>query len=159
MDNILNSSVLKIIVVLALPCLGYIASKMVEFRGLRKIPKARQEALKGTWKGKVDQTDGVAGYPHNYEVTFEIKTFWKFIYGHAKYELNGTKTTLDFVGGFYNEHYLMMKYRNKHRKIIQYGLGMFKFGARANDLDGRFLGYGHLSEDLVSGYLTLKKVK
>lgn len=137
-------------------CVTFLITKAVEFRGLQKIPRPQQEALRGTWEGEVHQREGIINNP-DYKITFKFEPFWRFIKGKAIYELNDRKGYISFVGGFYDQHYLMINYRNKDRKVIQYGFAMFKFSSHANELIGKFLGYGHISEQLVSGNVVLKK--
>ncbi|TAN42586.1 MAG: hypothetical protein EPN22_12530 [Nitrospirae bacterium] len=148
---------LKTLITLVIAIAGYIASKAIEYRGLYNIPKPRRDALKGRWEGTAAQHAGPEGPPSEYRVVIQFSIFWKFVRGVAFYELDNQKTHLKLFGGFYDNHILRLNYRNERAAVIQYGLVLLDFSSDTNQLNGSFLGYGHVHEQIVTGEISLER--
>lgn len=108
--------------------------------------------LPGTWTGIINQHKGVIG---SNEVVFELKTFLNVVYGKMVYK--DKKETLKFVGGFVQDRYLNMHYKNTHNTILQYGSVLLHLSGTNQILSGDFLGVGPESEKIVRGSVKLKK--
>lgn len=143
-------AVIRALIAVVIALAGYMASKAIEYRGLYNIPKPRRDELKGRWEGIVTQ-HVPKDTPSEYKVIIHFSTFWKFVRGNAFYEINNQKTLLKLFGGFYDNHILRLNYRNKRLGVIHYGLVLLDFSNDTDQLKGSFLGYGLVSEQLVTG--------
>ena len=85
----------------------------------------------------------------------------KRIVGRMTFTMPGLATrTLDFTGGFLHEQFVKLDYNNPDSDIMQFGCYVAKLITTSDrkTLDGRFVGYGPDTRDIVHGTAICNKV-
>lgn len=108
--------------------------------------------ISGTWEGTARQRRGVIGES---KATFTLKSWANIVYGVIAYD--GTERKLNVVGGFIQDRYLSLHYRNRHNAILQHGSILLELSGDNTTLTGDFQGVGPISGKIVIGSIELKK--
>jgi hypothetical protein len=122
------------------------------------IPVEIKDAVSGKWEGKYEQILNGALEEIDVYMFLEVSRKGKIIgkatipYGEDAFEAN-------LKGGFYLRSFIKLEYENTNKAIIQFGSFVFRLSDRPNKLAGQFVGYGHISEKVISGSIQLKKIK
>jgi len=140
-------------------CLAHLFSKDRLQRS--KITKARGLALTGKWRGTLTQEASSKDGPMEGELEFDLRcgrrtvrgsgVLWRSFDGHERAISFGLK------GGFLFERFLRMEYGNDKGHVVQFGSVVTELVSEGDRLRGRFVGYGSMSEDIVSGTISLTK--
>jgi hypothetical protein len=62
-----------------------------------------------------------------------------------------------FEGGYKNDRFLELHYRNEDEGVIQFGTLIFELSDEGSILIGKFLGFGPKYRKLVAGSVEMKK--
>lgn len=126
-------------------------------------PSGRRAALLGRWAGRISQTTGSRGVDLPLEI--EFRAFWKFLkgtatldYGRISAHKRSESADLDFRGSFLSEEFVLFNYSNRNAGVRQFGAFVGRLSPTGLELNGLFCGYGPLSQELVGGQVTLKKI-
>ena len=122
----------------------------------RDVDKAIQEAVEGRWKGEINQT--LNGNILFLEViaTFKVSNSGS-IKGQMIIPYENESFRLKCVGGFYSMRFIKMEYENHNKAILQFGSMVFKLSDDCNKFEGYFVGYGHISKNLIAGSMVFTK--
>jgi hypothetical protein len=125
-------------------------------------PFRRARAVNGKWKGVVKQYPGVLfpggmEYPINADFTIENDN----IGGHFMIDLPLTDETrrieFEVRGGFHHGTFVQFNYSARDIGAIQFGSVVTRLSADGRRMCGKFVGYGAVSEEIVSGSVELAK--
>lgn len=123
------------------------------------VDKHRRVILTGKWQGEVQ--DEIDGAPAKFELSVELTAKWTSIKGEAKatysYQENSTKATLEIQGRFLYDKFFQMEYKNNDPSKLQFGSATFELSADGRTMVGQYVGYGLLTQNLVSGNVRLNK--
>lgn len=129
--------------------------KYFDQRPINTIPAGRRQAITGTWKGKIYQEKGPKGEPIEYPGELKLKAGRKIVSGEFNIESGLTskedKISFNASGGFLYDNFLQLNYFSKDKSKIHFGTVILKLNADATKLDGKFCGYGRITEDIISG--------
>ena len=72
--------------------------------------------------------------------------------------ITGNTIKLKFVGGFLYERFIKFDYSNPDESIIQFGNTILDLSADGKTLIGKFVGFGSITNQIVSGEVKLNLV-
>jgi hypothetical protein len=138
------------------PIITYVVTRMYDQRGLGKI-KGRRRAMVGSWKGDIVQEIDGKSVSMNLEITFTAGK--RVIEGTGEFISQTTNqvTRLKFTGGFYHEQFVKLDYANPDELIVQFGCSILKLSSDGRTLEGRYVGYGSLSDRIILGEVSLRR--
>jgi hypothetical protein len=133
-----------------------VATKAHDYRFLQPMLADRRKALVGNWHGEAVQAELTA------TVELRLGASGKNVTGVAELQFvfGGTDRhlILDLTGGFLHDQFLKLDYTKKDDDgAIQFGTLVVELGADARTMVGRYVGYGSISDRIVSGEMSLKK--
>ncbi len=152
----MDSTILASIIGGACTIAAVIIPKIIEDHRDPKIPAGRQDFLKGTWKGTIVQSrtdDAITTM--QMELNLEIKR--RKIVGTGVLFYDEQLHHITLCGIFRNDRFLKMDYDNKLSHLRQFGCFLFDLDKVEGQLTGRFVGYGHISRNIVYGTCSFKK--
>lgn len=133
-----------------------IIKEYLETQGFELIGSGRKAALKGVWKGSVNQYLTDSTYQtYSVELVFEPKR--KRITGDGKIYNYEKVFHVKLHGAFIYDRFLKMDYENKDHNIIQFGDFIFELTPDSRELNGRFVGFGHIAQGVVYGTAKFSK--
>ena len=106
--------------------------------------------INGTWDGKFTQRRGVIGETN---INLALNSKLNIVYGEITYGDNKLKC----VGGFVQDRYLSLHYKNEVESKLQHGNIILLLGGNNESLTGDFIGVGPSSEKIVIGTIELTK--
>jgi hypothetical protein len=115
--------------------------------------KTRMESLKGEWNGTIEQVDSSVLR----DVTIQISNAGKKIKAKIYYQTERGMVCLNTEGGFHSNSQIYLEYRNSDGTVIQYGSVILILSAVPKTMSGKFLGFGPVRGDVVSGSINLIK--
>lgn len=137
-------------------------SKVVE-----ELPISRvgHDVLNGIWGGTACQyqVPNCMSLPLNFPVLLEFSAGRKRISGvltigvELSLPYDSYNAEFDCTGGFYYGSFLQLNYMARDKSTMQFGSVILKLSGCGNILEGRFAGYGKITEDIVSGTVRLKR--
>jgi hypothetical protein len=160
MDPTIASGVIIGICTAIAPSLVYIIRKSGKSEIYEKIPEPRRLGIQGVWKGQASQ-EIKKGEWLNFIMQFNIRIKGRRILGEGTAEYKEPNILTDYLtieGGFLDNHHLIMHYKNKDQRLIQFGTAVAQLSSECNNLTGLFVGYGQNMMGLVSGKFDLKKL-
>ena len=122
----------------------------------------RRKALRGRWRGTLKQLDSeVTGVEaHTLEMSFLPR--WRTVTGTAFFiaTMHGTDITVDLSvrGGFLHGRFLKIDYSHSDEAHMQFGSAVLGLSDDGKALSGRYVGYGSLTKQIVTGLITLSKI-
>jgi len=66
---------------------------------------------------------------------------------------------LAFDGKFFHSDFLVWHYRSGDDASLQFGMMLLRPNVEATELAGRFVGFGAISEHIVSGFVVLRRAE
>ncbi len=147
---------LSLIISLSSAVIGVLFQKYIDTKDFLFLGKTRKRALKGKWRGIVEQDN-----MNKYDIELIIKP------GFKRVNITGTilnkevKKGADnfiFKGAFKNERFLMLGYENADGGILQFGSMLLEFLPDSEHMQGRFVGYGYKSMQIIHGTLEIEKI-
>jgi len=152
----MDSTVLASIIGGACTIAAVIIPIIIEEYRAPEIPAGRQDFLKGTWKGTIVQSRADdAIMTMQMELNLEIKR--RKIVGTGVLFYDEQLHHITLCGIFRNDRFLKMDYDNKLLHLRQFGCFLFDLDKVEGQLTGRFVGYGHISRNIVYGTCSFKK--
>ena len=124
----------------------------------------RQLAMHGVWKGRARQEVGPGGMAFDADIKVTFTVSRDQISGQLEYAfthpLNHNPIMLEFAltGRFLYERFARFEYANVVKRYIQFGSIIFELDPAAEQIHGRFLGYGAETKNMVYGSMTLSKL-
>jgi hypothetical protein len=126
--------------------------------------RQRGAAINGGWRGEIVQSYGPDGLPKTFLADAEFEFNLEMVRGHLTMrgyitdDRNELKVKLS--GRFVYESYLKLDYKyTDNPGSINFGTVVLKLNDLGDRCDGRYLGYGAYSTQLVSGAVMLKKIR
>jgi hypothetical protein len=151
--------VLGIIATLSSPLIAHYLFERSKSRDFVKIPLNRKNALEGLWVGSIDQKNGF--YKGSYPFKMNLKINKKKIIGILMIdaEVKGKiyKAEFQCVGGFQNDRFLKLDYKNEDLTKYHFGSIILEMTDTADQLIGAGVGYGPWSKKAVYGTYELHK--
>lgn len=136
--------------------LTLIAKKFYDERGFVSLSD-RKKALAGTWNGDRLQEGESIPTP----ITFELQIHRKKITGTAVIyiPIEGRQVSISLLieGGLKAEQFFTLEYKNPSKRVIQFGYIILRLNSMGNKMEGKYLGYGSINEQIVMGQLKLEK--
>jgi len=131
-------------------------------KGFVKSTNSRKSALMGEWKGKYNQNNMREDKEVGGDLVFIFDSVKRKIKGYILYDGDEVKNIphnqrLDFQGGFRDSRYISLEYQTNNKSKIQYGNFILELSPTGNRIEGKFVGYGDESEDIVTGDVKLIK--
>jgi hypothetical protein len=128
-----------------------------------KTPARSAESLSGNWSGTFSQDLGPLGLPINYRVQLSLVAETE--------RLTGSMTIIDYphpqkgpvtmnlsVDGVMSyERFVQINYSSLDSGVLQFGALLSELSGLGNTMNGRFIGYGAISQRIVSGTFELQK--
>lgn len=106
--------------------------------------------VRGAWKGTFDQRWGVVS---KVTIKLMLKSKLNIVYGYITYET----TKLKFVGGFIQDRYPSLHYKNVVESKLQHGTIVLLLSGNNHRLTGDFVGIGPISEKIVVGTIDVTR--
>lgn len=122
----------------------------------------RRKAIEGKWAGTYSQNNKISDTHVEGEFAVDLKIRGKRVIGIIDVKtpsLSVEDRILIVEGGFRDERFLSLSYKNKQGEIMQFGYMMFELSPNGKNLKGKFLGFGPESEQVISGDTILKKLE
>lgn len=125
----------------------------------------RGKAVEGRWVGRVEQNAfGPDKKPLEYDVVFDLKVGHQ-ISGSMRVDLpawvaemyHRTAFEFEVTGGLLYQRYVRLNYQNRDSRVIQFGSLLAEVDDQGRDLSGPFVGYGALSNRIISGFMRTKR--
>jgi hypothetical protein len=161
METTLIKEIIAGAVAIVAPVVTFIATRAYENRFLQPISSERARALIGTWAGDVLQDHGPDGAPLPGKANFKFSIVGKKIQGYRIYRASygGEEFTSTFVssGGFLHDRFIRFNYNSEVSGVVQFGSIILEMSNDTKSLEGRFLGFGVVTNGLVFGTLRMKK--
>ena len=132
-------------------------SKYLKGNGDPKGLPDRREAISGRWDGRVYQDIGPDGSPIEFDIEWQLKKDESKIDGVAYFEWNGKTINLKLSGGFIDDNYIQIDYKDEDFRVLRYGTFFFRISDNSENLTGRFLGYAAEVGNLIYGEAKAKK--
>jgi hypothetical protein len=92
----------------------------------KNLPPRRRDAISGHWNGKVYQAEGPDGPPIEFDIELHLNTDGTEVTGEGFFEWEGKPTTLLISGGYIDDYYLKLEYKDADYQILRYGTFFFK---------------------------------
>lgn len=134
--------------------------KSVKNEAANKLDSAhegRKNALIGVWAGKVDQEmpEGILSS----EATMEIFMTPNGIEGSAVLNTSLIEYPLElkFTCGVLYDQFVRLEYVGKDPSTIQFGTWVARLSASGRKIEGRYVGYGSITDRIVTGCAILNK--
>ena len=109
--------------------------------------------IAGVWVGSIQAEQPNAMFPDN---RLEMRFRWAGrVDGLGIINAGPHSIQLHFVGDFEHDRYLMLTYRGASPSMMQFGAAMLWLDGMGQQLHGRYLGYGAVSDTMVYGRVTL----
>jgi hypothetical protein len=161
MDNSLVTAIITGVVAIVSPILTLIVKDRLERRQsiFKAQPLARRKAISGSWAGTVYQTEGPAGPPIKFDIELDLSTDGIKVGGKGFFEWDGRPTELQISGGYVDDSYLKLEYKDADYTILRYGTIFFQISPDARNLVGRFLGYAAERGGLIYGEVKMAKME
>ncbi|MGJ8633236.1 MAG: hypothetical protein ACSHX7_04890 [Luteolibacter sp.] len=122
------------------------------------ISGRKRRALQGSWRGTTKQSSGPKGKPIEVDLVIDFKTRWRRVKGISRVKGGGDELDVTFVGGYKELDHVFFEYQSKSKDKVNFGSVILKLNGCGNELHGKIIGYGNMSETLVSGDMTLTKI-
>ncbi|MGZ0080787.1 hypothetical protein [Methylomonas sp. YC3] len=139
------------------PIIVFIATKHYEIRYLQPINHDRRIAVVGRCRGEIVQPNLTS----NIELRFDVRN--KEVIGEAQINrvVEGRERliTLTMTGGFLYDRFLKLDYKNADASTIQFGSITLELAADPRAMEGKYSGYGSVSNCIVFGEIHLTKVE
>ena len=155
MDGVVLASIIGAAATVSAPLVTLGVQALMRRRRRSPISKERREALGGPWVGTVSYDSPSTLESH--DLTLSIIPHSRTITGHATYRADDALTSLDAKGWFVNDDLMRVEYENQSPAIRHFGVLLVRLNATADRLDGRFVSYGRVSEQIGTGTVTLAK--
>jgi hypothetical protein len=123
----------------------------------KNLPPRRRDAISVHWDGKVYQAEGPEGPPIEFDIELHLNTDGTEVTGEGFFEWEGKSTTLLISGGYIDDYYLKLEYKDADYLILRYGTIFFQISPNARKIVGRFLGYAAEREGLIYGKIEMSK--
>ena len=124
------------------------------------ISKSRRKALESAkWIGEGVDLGKVNKEIFEYSFNGIFKTSKRKIKGTADI-IRSDKTTyqIEYYGGMISDSFIRLNYHNKDKSVLRYGVMFLKLSSTGDEINGKFLGYGTLQENIVEGEVHLKRM-
>jgi hypothetical protein len=135
----------------------FFVTKFFEQRHLLPIAGDRRKSLVGHWKGKISQPN-----VGDYDLEMNLNVTKNKVSGLARlgYVEDGKPHSipLSLEGGFFYDRFLKVDYKNTDSAKIQFGSITLHVSSTSNSMNGKFSGYGSISEAVVGGDILLEKI-
>ncbi len=147
-----------------LQCVDFVKDRSAGTRALIRLfvdgvyrPLRRAQAIAGNWTGHILQE---VGFECQYAATCTLSVSGDTIGGFFRFR--NERDSSDFVectvtGGSLYDRFLQLNYVANDPTRIQFGTILAEVHAEGDKLDGRFLGYGATSQQIVTGEVHLTK--
>lgn len=113
----------------------------------------------GDWKGEFTQEFN-KGLIVTTGITVTLINKGRIINGHAQVNpFKGKPTELRLFNGIFDGTILKIEYESKESYIFQKGSVITKITPNGDKFNGKFLGYSPSYDDIISGEITISKVK
>jgi hypothetical protein len=156
MDSTLIAAIIGGICTIGAVLITPLAQRYFETKGFFPIDQDRRKILEGTWRGIVQQV--IDSTYHKYQVDLIIEIKGKKLVGTGIISSNGSLYYVALDGSFRNDRFLKMDYQNKDLNIVQFGCFIFNLSESSKILEGRFVGYGQLTKNIVYGTCEFQKI-
>ena len=160
-ETILPQIIAGVSVILA-PILTLLIKGYIDNRPIFPIPVGRRQAITGRWEGTCHQMPVSTGETLDYSITADLIAGRKKVTGTftIRYEWNDQiiQEVFNVTGGFFYSRFLRLNYLARDESLIQFGSVVLELDAAATVFDGRYVGYGALTGEVVGGTLRLEKL-
>lgn len=126
----------------------------------------RQPKLRGRWKGRIEQPEYPGG-AISFEMNLEFQAdrsptkgrAWLSAGLSAAHRGGPLTVRLEFVllATFRHSQFVKLEYWSDDTGMIQFGTMVLRMNDQGNELRGRLVGYGSVSEAVISGLAVFKK--
>jgi hypothetical protein len=116
-------------------------------------------AITGEWTGQVVER-GKLTYPMEADMRLTLlEDGTHIVEGRSDYDIPGhDDVAVKFIGRFLDGfERLQLDYKNEDSEILNCGVMLFKLSNDGKTLDGEFMEFNHLDEDMISGTISLQK--
>lgn len=120
----------------------------------------RQISITGRWEGTIHQEGGVRGASVDQQLTIVLKSTRRNTQGEGVLRValqnNAFTTHVRVKGKFVYERFLKLEYEFE-QGVMQFGFVLLELSPDGNTLEGRWMGFGALSQSLIYGTMRLRK--
>lgn len=142
--------------------IGAVVTKWLDSGGRLWIGGDRRRVVRGRWRGSLKQIDSDLSDVdvHTLEMSFEPRL--RTIKGTAFFiaTIRGKDVTVDLRvrGGFLHGRFLKIDYSHSDEAHMQFGSAVLSLSDDGRTLSGRYVGYGSLTKQIVTGLISLSKI-
>ena len=157
MDSTLLAGLIGGACTMGAPIVTLLIKKQLDQQDLPRVSAERRSAIAGTWTGTVHQDSEENRPEASFRITMQLTIKGKLIIGRGDFDNENRHISVTCRGGFLEASYIKIDYRDKNPEVVRYGTAVGNLSAEANRLTGKFLGYGTITEGLVTGHFELHK--
>jgi hypothetical protein len=116
--------------------------------------KGRMEKIEGKWSGFFWGCNELNKGERVMDLTLKLNS--TEITGEVLIEVFGVSQKLNLKGSFRNDRFLILNYDNL--QVVQFGTMILELKSTNDKLVGNLVGFGYLSESIITGELSFQKV-
>jgi hypothetical protein len=121
----------------------------------------RRRSVNGRWRGTLQQIGSQLSDVQAHTLDMSLDPQWRTIKGTAFFiaSIGGKDITVDLRirGGFLYERFLKIDYFHSDSAHMQFGTAVLVLSDDGRTLSGRYVGYGSLTKQIVTGLIELAK--
>lgn len=157
MDKSIIAALISGLFAISSPLITFVFVRKYDQRELREIKKSESSAITGVWQGRLEQT--LYDKSISMDVHFIFSSGKKVVDGVIKLKnpVDNSPIELSFTGGFYHGRFIKLDYTNSDTRIRQFGAMVMSLNDNADELTGKYTGYGSLSNKIINGEIILKR--
>ena len=163
MDSTIVAAFVSGVLAIVAPIVTLLLKQYLDNRVKLPIAAGRRQALSGRWEGSLHQDRGPDGKPIDFPGSIDISAGRKTVSGTLtiRLDLDGQieQAKFNLSGGFLHGVFLLLNYLPRDEATIQFGSIVLELDAAGNLLEGRFVGYGKITQAVISGTVRFEKAK
>jgi hypothetical protein len=159
MENHILSAIIGVVgTIVGAVSAGVVRDRLERRRSIFKnLPPARRDAISAHWVGNVDQEKGPKGESIEFPIEFYLSTNGTEVKGTGHFEWEDRLTELLILGGYIDDYYLKLEYKDADPMILRYGTIIFEISPDASTIEGWFVGYAAEMKGLIHGEIKMRK--
>ena len=154
MDPKITASLITAVAAITAPIVTWIVQNL----SFSPISDRKKRVLKGSWRGVTKQASVRDGTLIEVDLVIDFKTRWRRISGKSRVKGGGDELDIAFTGGYKELDHVFLEYSSKTKYKVNFGCAILKLNGNGDTLHGKVIGYGNMSDALISGDMTLKKI-
>ncbi|SRR6266567_2651419 len=153
MDTTIIASIIGGVFTIGASIGTFAITRLFDGNSLPVTKNVRQISLTGSWEGTIHQEAGPNGTPIDSSARMRVKSTRRTVRGECIIAWPDREPQhVSLVGKFVYAQFLRMEYEvNNEPEAVQFGFILAELSPNGQILEGRFLGFGAASRNLVGG--------